>query len=224
MPAECEERLLEVALAFRVAPPEPAEAPPVEQPGVGPQRPLGKACEPPFHGLSSSLTEQRRGMAADQSHQALPVFRVAEEPGRRLDPARGLDEPRGGPADLRTPGGWVGSIGLRAQELAEQRVVFVHGFGARRPVGEVVLPVELGENLAGLRPSGERRRHRCRHPGQVGGLQEHLPCLGVGLLEDLAGEVVEENLRRRPAGPERSPALAPELLEQQDEPRAPPVG
>ena len=55
-------------------------------------------------------------------------------------------------------------------------------------------------------------------------MKQHVLRVGIGVLKNLAGEIIEEDLRRRPTWPERGPALAPELLEQQDEARAPPIG
>ena len=62
-------------------------------------------------------------------------------------------------------------------------------------VGEVVLLVQRGKHLAGGRLPRERHRHGRRYPRQKRRVKQHRLDPGIGLLEDLAREVVEQNLR-----------------------------
>jgi hypothetical protein len=79
-------------------------------------------------------------------------------------------------------------------------VVLVHGLRLRvAHADKVVVAGEPGEQLAGSFVAGELARHGGGHLGQIGGVQQELLRARIGLLEDLAGEVVEYQLPARKA-------------------------
>jgi hypothetical protein len=103
-------------------------------------------------------------------------------------------------------------------------VILVHRLATRHSaVGKVILTMEPQEDFLGAGAAHERPRDRGRDPRHEGGLQQHVLCLRISVLEDFRREVVKEQIGRPQAWHRLQVPLARELLERQYEPGAPPV-
>ena len=92
-------------------------------------------------------------------------------------------------------------LGAAPQEAAQQRMQLVDAAFIGGHLGdEIVVEREVEEQARRFRLAGERLGHRRGHARQAGDAQQELLRFRLEVVEDLAGEVVEDRLRRRIVG------------------------
>jgi hypothetical protein len=96
-------------------------------------------------------------------------------------------------------GGRQGLPGLRAQELAEQRVEGVDRHRAFAPFGEQAAAGQVGQQIAGAGMAADGHGHRHAGIGQVGDAHQRLGVGRVHAGQHLAGEEGKQVFTRRAA-------------------------
>ena len=77
------------------------------------------------------------------------------------------------------------------EEVPEEGVIPESGVRFAALLGKELVPVQVGEYLAGADDAGQPLRRGNGHAGEKSGFEQEFLCLGVGLLKDLNGKVVE---------------------------------
>lgn len=179
---------------------QPAQAQEVAEPRNAVALRRGHVEDPLGQRLEPAARQQRRRLREHERHQARPVAGLAQQRDAGRSVAFGGQQSGRFAARIgELPRRQLAAAALE-QEFAEQRVVLVRvaaaGTGVAR--NEEVSAIELGEQRGRVIDTGERRR-RCRGEArQQRGAHEEPLQARFGLVEQLAGEVIEhQRLGRR---------------------------
>ena len=194
----------------------------MQQPRVGIDPRGRQLLEPAGERFATSLGQHRLGFVGGQPRDIVPVGGLERERDRVLglpglaQHCRGASQ-RGLPERIRE------HLGRAAfQELAQQRMQLVDAPPFVRYLAhEIVVQREIDQQARGVGIAGDRLGGCRGHARQTGDAQEELAGTGLEAVEDLAGEKVEQGLRRVRVGKIGHLSRALGVLEHQHEPGGP---
>ena len=198
---------------------------PVQRPRVLLLHFLGQGYDPLRKRFRHAPVEHRLGMGANHLDHVLPVVDLAQQGDTFADKPFCFQQ--GCRFSLQSDAFFlVESFGnTREQELAQQRVVLVYGFGfSLLERHKIVFAIHPGQNRSRIGFTGQTAGHFCRHLRQVGGIQEEGLRAGIGLLEYLSSQVIEYELRGGQLRHLRDRVAGADLLQRQNQAGRPALG
>src|SRR3990172_5447783 len=189
-----------------------AYAKPVYQPWIAVYMIMGDFFEPRSESAASSLVDERLSMAQNEYAETLPVLLLHQHLRRILNETLSLQERCGFGHHADIFSGRERSPGPRPQKLPEQGMILIRELGCSAPLGKIVAPVQVRENLAGPADTADLFGHTRGHAGKKGCFEQDLLHLFIKAAEHFFSEIIGYLTRQHGAGSMRTIAPAPRRL------------